>query len=136
MKTVKVVGAVILDKEGRILAAQRPYSDISYKSYKWEFPGGKVEENESPQQAILREIREELDCEIIIKNKLAELEYEYPDFELKMDLFVCVLKEGREPKALEHNQIKWISPEEIDTLDWLEADYKILPLIKKQLLQR
>ena len=135
MKIVKVVGAVITDNAGRILVAQRPYSEISYKSYKWEFPGGKVEENESPREAAVREIREELDCEIIVKNKLGELEHLYPDFKLKMDLFLCELKEGSEPRALEHNQIKWISPEEIDSLDWLEADYKILPVIKKELLK-
>ena len=134
MKIVKVVGAVILDKVGRILVAQRPYSETSYKSYKWEFPGGKVEENESPKEALIREIREELDCEIIVGNKLTELEYDYPDFKLKMDLFLCHLKEGNLPKAMEHNQIKWISPKEIDTLDWLEADYKILPVIQKHLL--
>ena len=66
MKTLNVAGAVITNDEGLILVAQRPYSEVSYKSYKWEFPGGKVEENESPQEALEREIREELDCEIII----------------------------------------------------------------------
>ena len=134
MKTIKVVGAVITDKAGRILAAQRPYSDTSYKSYKWEFPGGKIEENEKAEEAIIREIREELDCEIIVANKLGELEHNYPDFKLKMDLFLCVLKEGSSPKALEHNQIKWLSPEGIDTLDWLEADRQILPLLKNKLI--
>lgn len=133
MRIVKVVGAVIIDKEGRILVAQRPYSEIEYKSYKWEFPGGKVEENESPQMAIIREIHEELDCEIIVGNKIGELEYDYPDFKLNMELYLCRIKEGDLPKALEHNQIKWILPEEIETLDWLEADYKILPLIKKSI---
>ena len=131
MKSIKVVGAVIADKMGRILAAQRPYSEISYKSYKWEFPGGKVEQNESPQEALHREIREELDCEIVVKEKLGEIQYDYPDFKLKMDLYLCQLKEGSTPKALEHHQIKWITPQEIDNLDWLEADYKILPIIKE-----
>ena len=135
MKTVKVVGAVITNEVGRILVAQRPYSEISYKSYKWEFPGGKVEDNESPSETIKREIREELNCEIIVGNKLGELDYDYPDFKLRMDLYFCRLKEGSLPVPLEHNQIKWISPEEMDSLDWLEADYKILPMIKKQLIQ-
>ena len=135
MKTLNVVGAVITNNEGQILVAQRPYSEVSYKSYKWEFPGGKVEENESPEEALRREIREELDCEIIVGNKLGELDYLYPDFKLKMDLFRCVLKEGNLPKALEHNQIKWISLEEMDSLDWIEADYKILPIIQKRLIQ-
>ena len=135
MKKVKVVGAVIADKDLKILVAQRPYSEIPYKSYKWEFPGGKVEENESPEEALTREIGEELDCKIIVKEKIGEVEYDYPDFKLSMDLFLCVLKEGSLPKALEHNQIKWISPEEIDTLDWIEADYKILPIIQKRLIQ-
>lgn len=134
MKTLNVVGAVITNNSGQILVAQRPYSEVSYKSYKWEFPGGKVEENESPQEALKREIREELGSEIILKNKIGELEYNYPDFKLKMDLFICQLKEGSFPVAMEHNQIKWISPEEMDSLDWLEADYKILPIIKKHLV--
>lgn len=133
MKTLNVVGAVITNNEGQILVAQRPYSEISYKSYKWEFPGGKIEENEYPEEALVREIREELDCEIIVENKLGELDYDYPAFKLKMSLYFCKLKGNLLPKALEHNQIKWISPEEIDTLDWLEADYKILPMIKNNL---
>lgn len=133
MKTVKVAGAIIIDDAGKILAAQRPYSDISYKSYKWEFPGGKVEENESSSEALLREIREELDCEIVIENKFGEIEYDYPDFKLKMDLFLCKIKEGHFPRAVEHNQIKWIIADEIDKLDWLEADFKILPMIKNGL---
>ena len=133
MKTIKVVGAVITDKAGRILAAQRPYSEITYKSYKWEFPGGKIEENEKAEEAIIREIREELDCEIIVANKLGELEHNYPDFKLEMDLFLCVLKEDSFPKALEHNQIKWLSPQEIGTLDWIEADRQVLPILKNKL---
>lgn len=134
MKILKVVGAVITNNEGQILVAQRSYSQVSYKSYKWEFPGGKVEENESPKEALVREIREELDCDIDVKEKLGEMEYDYPDFKLKMDLYLCMLKEGNSPQVLEHNQIKWIAPKEMDSLDWLEADYKILPLIQKQLI--
>lgn len=136
MKKVKVVGAIIIDSDKRILVAQRPYSEVAYKSFKWEFPGGKVEEKETPQEALEREIREELDCDIIVENKLGNLEYDYPDFQLEMSLYICRLKEGSIPKALEHNQIKWISLEEFDTLDWLEADYKILPLIRNQLTTR
>ncbi|MCH5229800.1 MAG: (deoxy)nucleoside triphosphate pyrophosphohydrolase [Muribaculaceae bacterium] len=132
MKMIRVVGAVIRDKFDRILVAQRPYSEISYKSYKWEFPGGKVEENEAPEAALKREILEELDCEIIVEDKIVDVEYDYPDFKLKMDLYRCRLKEGAHPKALEHNQIKWITPDEIHTFDWIEADYKILPVIQKQ----
>lgn len=133
MKTLNVVGAAIIKNDGQILVAQRPYSEIPYKSYKWEFPGGKVEENESADEALVREIQEELDCEIIVEDKIGELEYVYPDFKLKMSLYLCQLKEGSLPKSLEHNQIKWISPEEIETLDWLEADYKILPIVQKRL---
>ena len=135
MKTVNVVGALITGKDGRILVAQRPFSEIPYKSYKWEFPGGKVEENESSEEALIREIKEELDCTIKVEDKIGEIEYDYPDFKLKMDLYLCQLVEGSLPKALEHNQIKWIRSEEINSLDWLEADYEILPLIQKQLSQ-
>lgn len=135
MKTLNVVGAVITNNERQILVAQRPYSAVSYKSYKWEFPGGKIEDSESPEEALVREIREELDCKIIVEDKMGELEYVYPDFKLTMDLYSCKLKEGSLPRIMEHNQIKWIFPEEMDSLDWLEADYKILPIIKKQLLK-
>ena len=135
MKILNVVGAVITNNEGQILVAQRPYSEVSYKSYKWEFPGGKVEEKECPKDALIREILEELGCCIDVKEKLGEMEYDYPDFKLKMDLFRCVLKEGNLPKALVHHQIKWICSEDMDSLDWLEADCKILPMIQKQLIQ-
>lgn len=135
MKTVKVVGAVIADNENHILIAQRSYSEVSYKSYKWEFPGGKVEENESPEEALVREIQEELNCDIKVKENIGEIEYDYPDFKLRMNLYLCQLKEGSTPVALEHNQIKWISTSEINTFNWLEADYKILPLIQTKLEQ-
>lgn len=131
---MNVVGAVIINDEGQILVAQRPYSEIPYKSFKWEFPGGKVEENESPEDAIIREIREELNCEVNVKNKLGELEYDYPDFKLEMGLYLCRLEKGSLPKAIEHNQIKWISAEELGNLEWIEADYKILPIVKEQIL--
>ena len=130
------MGAIIVDKDGKILVAQRPYSDISYKSYIWEFPGGKVEEQETPQEALKREIKEELDCEIIVEEKIGEINHEYPDFQLNLSLFLCRLKDNSRPKALEHNQIKWIRMEESDTLDWIEADYEILPLINKIINQR
>ena len=135
MKTLNVVGAVITNDEGQILVAQRPYSEVSYKSYKWEFPGGKVEDKESHRDALVREIREELECDIDVKEKLGELEYDYPDFKLNMSLYLCRLKEGSTPTPVEHNRIKWISLKEIDTLDWLEADYKILPIIQKRLIR-
>ena len=135
MKTVNVVGAVIIDEEKRVLIAQRPFSEISYKSYKWEFPGGKIEENETPQDAMKREIWEELGCKIQVIDRIGEICHEYPDFKLEMNLFLCRLEDGSLPVPVEHNQIKWISPEEIGTLDWLEADYKILPIIQKRLIQ-
>ena len=93
-----------------------------------------MEEKECPKDALIREILEELGCCIDVKEKLGEMEYDYPDFKLKMDLYLCHIKEGCSPKALEHNQIRWIAPEEMESLDWLEADYKILPVIQKQLL--
>lgn len=133
-KTVRVVGAVIVDGDGRVLAAQRPYSKEEYKSLKWELPGGKLEEGETPEEAIIREIREELGCEIVVDESLTHVEFEYPDFWLKMDVILCRLKTGSQPQCLEHAALKWIKGDELEQLDWLEADYQLLPVIRKKLL--
>ena len=133
MKSVKVVGAVIVNDEGQVLAAQRPYSDVSYKSYKWEFPGGKIEDNESAEEAVVREIREELNCEIKVQRPLGEFEYQYPDFLLNLTLYECETTGCNPPEALEHHQIKWITPAEAESLDWIEADRKIVPQVFQNL---
>lgn len=96
-RTIKVVGAAIVDS-GKILVAQRPMSDKAYKSLKWEFPGGKIEYGETEEAAIRREIREELDCEIEVDILLPEIEYEYPDFILRMIICICHLVGATAPK--------------------------------------
>ncbi|MDE5877890.1 MAG: (deoxy)nucleoside triphosphate pyrophosphohydrolase [Muribaculaceae bacterium] len=127
-KTIRVVGAAIIDS-GRILVAQRPYSDKAYKSLKWEFPGGKIEPDETENEAIIREIREELGCDIEVDTLLPEIEHEYPDFILRMTVCLCHLLPLSKPKCLEHNSIRWLSPPELPALDWAAADARCLPLV-------
>ena len=121
MKTIRVVAAVIRD--GRcVFATQRGYGP--WKDW-WEFPGGKIEAGESPQDALVREIREELDTGIEVGEKLADIEYDYPDFHLSMACFSCRILSG-EPVLKEHESARWLLPEELDTVRWLPADRGII----------
>lgn len=127
MKTIHVVAAVIRDGEGRIFATQRGYGP--YKDG-WEFPGGKIEPGETPEEALKREIREELDAEIEVGESAGRIEYDYPEFHLSMDCFFCVLLPG----ALilkEHEAAKWLRPEELDSVAWLPADLSLIGRLKK-----
>ena len=124
-KTIRVVGAAIIDS-GKVLVAQRPYSEKAYKSLKWEFPGGKIEAGETEKEAIKREISEELDCIIEVHRLLPEIEYEYPDFILRMTVCICSPVYSSVPRCLEHNSICWFSPEELLTLDWAAADAVVI----------
>ena len=127
-KTLKVVGAAIIDS-GKILVAQRPISDKAYKSLKWEFPGGKVEHGETEMDAIRREIREELNCEVGVEMLLPEIEYEYPDFILRMTICICHLVGPSTPKCLEHNALCWMTPERLSGLDWAAADARCYSMV-------
>ena len=131
-KEIRVVGAAII-KEGRVLVAQRPASDKAYKSLKWEFPGGKIEPGETEEEAVKREIKEELDCKIEVDALLPEMEYEYPDFILRMTICICHLADSLEPKCLEHNAIRWVTVEEMSSLDWAAADARCYPPIKSRI---
>ena len=124
MKTVNVVAAVIRDGN-KIFATQRGYGD--YKDG-WEFPGGKIEPGETPQQALVREIKEELDTEVEVGDCLTVIEYDYPDFHLSMQCFWCQIVEGT-PVLKEHEAARWLDPESIDSVDWLPADRTIIPTI-------
>ena len=125
MKTIKVVAAIIRDGN-RILATQRGYGE---QKDGWEFPGGKVESNETPEAAIVREIREELNADIEVTGFLTTVEHDYPNFHLSMDCFWARLAEGTEMKLLEHEAAKWLSIENINSVDWLPADIKVVEAI-------
>ena len=128
-KTVKVVAAMILatrEKEGRkeriVFATQRGCGE--YKDG-WEFPGGKVEDGETPQDALVREIKEELDTTINVGQFIGTIEYDYPTFHLSMDCFACEIIEG-DLVLKEHEAAKWLSKETLYSVDWLPADVTIL----------
>ena len=126
MKTVKVVAAIIT-KDNKIVATQRGYGDFKDG---WEFPGGKVEPGESPEDAIVREIKEELKADIKVTGFLTTVEHDYPEFHLSMDCFWAELKDGTEMTLLEHEAAKWLTIDEIDSVEWLPADVKVVEAIK------
>ena len=126
MKTVKVVAAII-SKNGKIFATQRGYGDFKDG---WEFPGGKVEQGESPEEAIIREIKEELSADIRVTDFLITVEHDYPTFHLSMDCFWAELKEGSSVELLEHEAAKWLSLDSLDEVDWFPADIKVVKAIK------
>ena len=126
MKTVKVVAAIIT-KDGKVFATQRGYGDFKDG---WEFPGGKVEEGEKPEDAIVREIREELGAEIKVTGFLTTVEHDYPTFHLSMDCFWAELKDGTEMVLREHEAAKWLAMNELDSVAWLPADVKVVEAIR------
>ena len=123
MKTIRVVAAIIIH-EDKVFATQRGYGEFKGG---WEFPGGKIEEGETPQEALVREIKEELNVEIEVGELLDVVEYDYPNFHLSMDCFICKIKSG-ELVLNEHEAAKWLTKETLDSVEWLPAD---LGLIEK-----
>lgn len=126
MKIVKVVAAVIKD-ENKIFATARGYGE--YKGW-WEFPGGKIEAGETPQEALKREILEELDTEIKVGNLIDTIEYDYPSFHLSMDCFWCEIVKGN-LVLKEHEAAKWLAKEELDSVEWLPADLGLIGKIRE-----
>lgn len=133
MKTIRVAAAVIcdsLENATRILATAKGYGEFKGK---WEFPGGKIEAGETPQQAIVREIREELGVEIKIGSLVDTVEYDYPGFHVSMDCFWCIVTEG-EITLREAEDARWLSREELYSVDWLHADMGLINTIRDSLL--
>ena len=130
MKIVRVVAAVIkAEKNGEpiIFATQRGYGEFKDG---WEFPGGKIQEGETPQQALKREIMEELDTEIEVGELIDTIEYDYPEFHLSMDCFWCSIVKG-DLVLKEHEAAKWLTKESLDEVDWLPADKDLIEKIRK-----
>ena len=126
MKEIEVVAAIIHDDDERIFATQRGYGD--YKDG-WEFPGGKMEPGESPEEALKREIWEELETKIVVENLVQTVEYDYPKFHLKMHCFWCHIESGQ-LILKEHEAAKWLTKEELDSVKWLPADLEVVETLR------
>ena len=133
MKTIRVVAAIIEaeneNNEKMIFATQRGYG--AFKDG-WEFPGGKIEKGETPEEAIVREIKEELDTEIQVEEYIDTIEYDYPEFHLSMDCFLCTIIEG-DLVLKEHEAARWLTKDQLDSVDWLPADITLIDKIKTML---
>ncbi len=128
MKTVNVVAAIII-KDKKIFATQRGYGEFKDG---WEFPGGKVEKGETPENAIVREIKEELDTEIKVKEYFDTVEYDYPNFHLSMKCYICSVLSGK-LELLEHEAAKWLDKDSLDSVAWLPADLGLVDKLKDYL---
>ena len=128
MKTIRVVAAIIR-KDNKIFATQRGYGDFKDG---WEFPGGKIEEGETPQAALKREIMEELDTEISVGELIDTIEYDYPEFHLSMDCFWCEIESG-DLVLKEHEAARWLSKSEFGDVKWLPADLELVGKIAEGL---
>ena len=130
MKTIRVVAAITkaVNEKGEtiIFATQRGYGDFKGG---WEFPGGKIEEGETPQEALKREIMEELETEIVVGELIDTIEYDYPTFHLSMDCFWAEIVSG-DLVLIEHAAAKWLTKEELDSVEWLPADITLIEKIK------
>lgn len=131
IRNIEVAAAIIMD-EGKIFATQRGYGEFKDG---WEFPGGKMEPGETPQQALKREIREELDTEIEVGELFGTVEYDYPDFHLTMHCFMCTVRSG-DLVLKEHEAARWLTRDTLNSVDWLPADIGLIEKLKtSQLLE-
>ena len=130
MKQIEVVAAIIHDDEGHIFATQRGYGDFKDG---WEFPGGKMEPGESPEDALVREILEDLETRIVVERLVQTVEWDYPKFHLTMHCFWCSIESGG-LTLKEHEAAKWLNKEQLNNVDWLPADRTIIEQIKTIIL--
>ena len=128
MKEIKVVAAVIF-QDGKVFATQRGYGPFKDR---WEFPGGKIEAGESPEEALRREISEELETEIEVGELIDTIEYDYPDFHLSMKCYACRIISG-DLHLVEHEAARWLNADQLDSVDWLPADITLIPKIARLL---
>ena len=128
MQTIKVVAAIIIKNE-KVFATQRGYGDFKGG---WEFPGGKIDAGETPEEALVREIKEELDTEVEVIELLDTVEYDYPNFHLSMDCFICNIKSG-DLVLKEHEAAQWLTKETLDSVNWLPADLGLIDKIREYL---
>ena len=126
MKTIRVVAAVIRS-ENKIFATARGYGEFKGQ---WEFPGGKIEAGETPEEALAREIKEELETEIKVGSLIHTIEYDYPEFHLSMDCFWCEIVKG-DLVLKEHEDARWLTKEQLDDVEWLPADITLIEKIRK-----
>lgn len=131
MKTIEVVASIIIEND-KILCVQRGDNKRKYIAYKYEFPGGKVEENETREEALIREIQEELNVTVDITQEFLTVDHTYPDFRLVMHSYICSC-ENTDIQLSEHIDFKWLDKSELMTLDWAGAD---IPIVKELLVRR
>lgn len=125
MKAIEVVAAIIKDHD-KVFATQRGYGEFKDG---WEFPGGKIEHSELPEEALIREINEELNVVIEVEKLFETVEYDYPDFHIKMYCFICKIVSGK-IVLNEHEAARWLTKETLDSVDWLPADQGIIEKLK------
>ena len=130
MKQIEVVAAIIHDSEGRIFATQRGYGD--YKDW-WEFPGGKMEAGEIAEEALRREIWEELETRIVVENLVETVEWDYPQFHLSMHCYLCHVESGH-LELKEHEAAKWLNKDELENVNWLPADLKVIEKVRCEII--